>query len=90
MFPGLVLYYTDPAQPLTTAREELDDLDHDLSDLPDLSEAWMVWEKMGPEIRPKGGVLINIHGRSRMIIYPRIPTMPGRSMSGFHRPGRHR
>ena len=33
MFPGLVLYYTDPAQPLTTAREELDDLDHDLSDL---------------------------------------------------------
>ena len=30
MFPGLDLHYADPAQPLTTAREELDDLDHDL------------------------------------------------------------
>ena len=34
MFPGLNLYYAHPAQPLTTAGEELDDLDHDLSDLP--------------------------------------------------------
>ena len=33
MFPGLDLYYTDPAQPLTTAGEELDGLDHDLSHL---------------------------------------------------------
>ena len=36
MFPGLGLYYADPAQPLSTAGEELDDLydlDHDLSDL---------------------------------------------------------
>ena len=31
MFPGEDLYYTDPAQPLTTACEELDDLDRDLS-----------------------------------------------------------
>ena len=30
-----------------------------------------------------------MHGRSRMTIDPRTPTMPGRSMSGFHRPGRH-
>ena len=30
-----------------------------------------------------------MHGRSRMTIDPRIPTMPGRSTSGFHRPGRH-
>ena len=37
MFPGLDLYCTDPAQPLTTAGEELDDLDHHLSDLSDLS-----------------------------------------------------
>ena len=32
MFPGLGLYYADPAQPLSTAGEELDDLydlDHD-------------------------------------------------------------
>ena len=36
-FPGLDLYYADPAQPLTTAGEELDYLDHDLSDL---SEVW--------------------------------------------------
>ena len=32
-FSGLDLYYTDPQQPLTTAGEELDGLDHDLSDL---------------------------------------------------------
>ena len=33
-FPGLDLYCTDPAQPLTTAGEELDHLqiDHDLSE----------------------------------------------------------
>ena len=37
-----------------------------------------------------GGLLIMMHGRSRMTIDPRIPTMPGRSTSGFHRPGRHR
>ena len=36
-----------------------------------------------------GGVLIIMHGRSRMTIDPRIPTMPGRSTSGFRRPGRH-
>ena len=35
-------------------------------------------------------VLRIIHGRRRMTIDPRIPTMPGRSTSGFHRPGRHR
>ena len=29
MFPGLDLYYADPAQPLTTVDEELDDIDHD-------------------------------------------------------------
>ena len=31
MFPGLDLYYADPARSLTTAGEELDDLDHDVS-----------------------------------------------------------
>ena len=31
MFPVLDLYYADPAQPLTTAGEELDYLHHDLS-----------------------------------------------------------
>ena len=30
-----------------------------------------------------------VHGRSRMTIDPRIPTMPGRSTSGFHQPDRH-
>ena len=30
-----------------------------------------------------------MHGRSRTTISPRIPTMPGRSTSGFHQPGRH-
>ena len=33
MFPGLDLYRADLAQPLTTAGEDLDSLDHDLSDL---------------------------------------------------------
>ena len=37
MFPGLDLYYTDPAQHLITAGEDPDDLDRDLSDLSDLS-----------------------------------------------------
>ena len=31
-----------------------------------------------------GGALIIMHGRSRMTISPRIPTMPGRSTSDFH------
>ena len=31
-----------------------------------------------------------MHGRSRETIDARILTMPGRSISGFHRPGRHR
>ena len=30
-----------------------------------------------------------VHGRSRMTIDPGIPTMPGRSTSGFHQPGRY-
>ena len=30
-----------------------------------------------------------MHGRSRMTVDPRIPTIPRRSMSGFYRPGRH-
>ena len=29
-----------------------------------------------------------MHGRSRMTMDPRTPTMPGRSTSGVHRPGR--
>ena len=33
MFPGLDLHYADPAQHPRRAGEELDDLDHDLSDL---------------------------------------------------------
>ena len=52
MFPRLDLYYADPEQPLTTADEELNDLDHGLSDLlgslgdldhdlSDLSEVWV-------------------------------------------------
>ena len=33
------------------------------------------------------GVLDRMHSRFRMTIDPRIPTMPGQSKSGFHRPG---
>ena len=35
-----------------------------------------------------GGCTNVMHGRSRVTIDPRILTMPGRSMSGFHRPGK--
>ena len=37
----------------------------------------------------EGGGTHFVHGRSRMTIDPRFPTMPGRSTSGFHQPGRH-
>ena len=40
LFPGLDLYCADPAQPLTTASEELDDLDDDLCDLLDDLSFW--------------------------------------------------
>ena len=36
-----------------------------------------------------GGGAQFVHYRSRMTTDPRIPTMPGRSTSGFHQPGRH-
>ena len=36
-----------------------------------------------------GGCTQFVHGRSRMTIDARIPTMPGRSTSGFHQPGGH-
>ena len=36
------------------------------------------------------GYSIFMNGRSsRVTVDPRVLTMPGRSMSGFHRPGRH-
>ena len=38
-FAGLDLCYADPAQPLTTADEQLDDLDHDLSDLSEVGKS---------------------------------------------------
>ena len=43
----------------------------------------------GGGVLDRRDVLDIMHGRSRMTIDPRIPAMPGRSMSGFHRPGRH-
>ena len=38
--------------------------------------------------RGRPGVLDIMHCRSRMTIDPRIPTMSGRSTSGFYPPGR--
>ena len=35
-----------------------------------------------------GGCTQFVHGRSRMAMDPRIPTMPGRGTSGFHQLGR--
>ena len=37
-----------------------------------------------------GDVLIVMNGRRRVTIALRVPTMPGRSTSGFHRAGRRR
>ena len=45
--------------------------------------------KIGERMGGVGECTQFVHGRSRMTIDPRIPTMPGRSMSGFHQPGRH-
>ena len=42
----------------------------------------------GEEEGGEGGTQF-VHGRSRTTIDPRIPTMPGRSTSAFHQPGRH-
>ena len=43
----------------------------------------------GVESGGGGGVLIIMHGRSRMMIRPcRTPAMPGRKTSCFHGPGR--
>ena len=50
---------------------------------------YMVGGRSMGEGRGEGGVTQFVHGRSRMTIDPRIPTMPGRSTSGFHQPGRH-
>ena len=40
--------------------------------------------------RGGGGFISRIHSRCHMIIDPRMPTVPGRSTWGVHRPGRHR
>ena len=37
-----------------------------------------------------GSAVITMNGSGQMTIDPRIPTMPGRSTSDFHGPGRHR
>ena len=63
MFPGLDLYYAAPALPITTAGEELDDLDHDLSDiclseLSRLSTSWSIWS-----ICPRCGTITAPHAR---------------------------
>ena len=43
-----------------------------------------------PAVNSRGGSRTQfVHGRSRMTIAPRILTIPGRSTSGFHQPGRH-
>ena len=46
-------------------------------------------EREGGGVLHRKYVLDLMHGRSGMTIDPPIPTMPGRSMSRFHRPGRH-
>ena len=45
------------------------------------------WGSKGVKER-RGVCAHSVHGRSRMIVDPCTPAMPGRSTSGFHRPGR--
>lgn len=44
------------------------------------------FHRLGVQAKGGGGVLILIHGRSRMNIDSRMPTMPGWSTPGFYRP----
>ena len=44
---------------------------------------------LGQGVIDRRDALDLMHGRSRMTIGPRILTIPGRNMSGIHRPGRH-
>ena len=61
IFPGLDLFHADPAQPLTTVGQELDDRDHDTPDLseelksPSLTVIWLfVAGRMPPRVVPLG------------------------------------
>ena len=65
MFPGLDLYYTDPAQNLTTARQKLDDLDHDLSNL------YEVWKRSRTYVTSPFGTQIDQHKNSNCGIFNR-------------------
>ena len=38
----------------------------------------------------EGGCTLSMHSRNLKTIDSRMPAMPGRGMSDFHRPGRHR
>ena len=49
----------------------------------------VVTRRGGEGVLNRRDVFDPMHGRSRMTIDPRILTMPERSMSGFHRLGRH-
>ena len=60
----------------------------------ELARDWTV--NRGFSLSDRGGGVLErrdmldlMHGRSRMTIDARNPTIPGRSMSGFHRPGRY-
>ena len=63
-------------------------------DCVDKLELWSRWlgdgvSGRGGEGGGEGGGYF-MHNRSHRTIHPCTPTMPGRNMSGFHRPGRHR
>ena len=49
-----------------------------------------VGEGVASESRLRAEFSSFMHCRSRMTIGPHVPTLPGRSSSRFHRPGRHR
>lgn len=46
MFPGLEMYYADPAQPLTTASEDRDGLYHDMSKVCNITSKQLVFSRV--------------------------------------------
>ena len=97
MLPGLNLYHTDAAQHVesvpygcctTCCKIRLGCCCVQIVIRP-MFEGLLRRAAVARARRPGGGILIFMHGRSRMTLDPRVPTMPGRSTSGFHRLGRH-
>ena len=57
--------------------------------MPSILLPWMHCLVFEENLIGRRGCTQFLHGRTRMTVDPRITTMPGRSRSGLHQPGRH-